>query len=472
MTQALIAAPQESGHYACDTVVPKSSDQQSGDTILPSVETATDSLSGANQQRYTVYGDSAVEARIASLLKDVSRRLSPQLPPSICRTLALIGGYGRGEGGVETVSDGSMIPHNNFDFLVIVRESVSVSAMAKLKKELDTLLNEAMEVHNIELYLGIVNEQNLRNAPRRVIWHDIVEGHKTLLGDTSFLPELKRHADPDQILSEDVRDLLVNRGTLLLINDVILDRGELHLTLSDRRAIIRHAMKAILGYGDALLWSLGDYHWSYVERQLRMRNQVANVPESFRAQYEMAAEFRFRPRYEEYLLRDLSAWQDELRAELESVHWQFEWRRLGKSFEMDWSRLSERSLATYLPAPWIEPRLLARRVWNALRGGPGVDAPIGSHWQARYGMRFTGMRELMPVLFPAVAYPDAITPDSLIWRSWVTKALGASSDSPIALRRAYLRTWGQHGDVNFPHTLRVLGISLDEPEMQEAPVHD
>jgi hypothetical protein len=94
---------------------------------------------------------------------------------------------------------------------------------------------------------------------------------------------------------------MVNCGTLLLINDLLLE-DEVS-SLERRRTIIRHVMKGIIGYGDALFYVLGAYHWSYQERQRRMRKQVS-VPESFRHLYDEAMEFRFQPSYVKYLEHD------------------------------------------------------------------------------------------------------------------------------------------------------------------------
>src|SRR5690606_3500364 len=119
--------------------------------------------------------------------------------------------------------------------------------------------------------------------PCLVMWFDMRFGHKVLLGDPSFARGLDRFR-LSRIEPADVRNLLVNRGTLLVINDLLFD-GPGGNDEAARRTALKHAMKAVIGYGDALLYFLGEYDHSYVEKQRRMRIR-RDVPAAFRDLYD------------------------------------------------------------------------------------------------------------------------------------------------------------------------------------------
>jgi hypothetical protein len=70
--------------------------------------------------RYTARGGAEVEARIRVLIGEVGEAVTAAVEPRHLRALLLIGGYGRGEGGVE-VREGVEHPHNNLDFLLVTR---------------------------------------------------------------------------------------------------------------------------------------------------------------------------------------------------------------------------------------------------------------------------------------------------------------------------------------------------------------
>ena len=67
--------------------------------------------------RYTLDGGPQVESRIEDLVRAVAAEVENRVSSASYRALLLIGGYGRGEGGVE-VRDGAEHPHNNLDFLL------------------------------------------------------------------------------------------------------------------------------------------------------------------------------------------------------------------------------------------------------------------------------------------------------------------------------------------------------------------
>jgi len=380
---------------------------------------------------YTVSGSSEVEAKIETILSDVRDVISREVEASRYRALVLIGGYGRGEGGVE-LRDGEERPHNNLDFLLIGKGS-GPGCKAPEKGRLSLALEPLRVRHDVGIDIGVVSETALKASPCLVMWHDMRFGHRTLLGDSQFVPSLTQFT-VERIPSWDICNLLVNRGTLLVINDLLLEAGT--WSTPTARTVIRHAMKAIIGYGDALLYFNGRYHWSYVEKQSRMQKLIA-APSDFHQLYDTAIEFRFNPDYAKYRDCHLPQWLEDLNPILADIHLTCERTRL-RSPALRWEHYLDAALRQILREDLTPPRRLARKITNVARR-PIVGFDVSA--LASLGARAAGPRGLLPILFPAVAY-RAVTPV-------LKQALEGFCEEPCAMRRMYLDLWGQHVDVNF-----------------------
>lgn len=394
---------------------------------------------------YTVLGSYEVESSICKFLHGVAEALRSALGVSEYRAVVLLGGYGRGEGGVE-ISDGRERPHNNFDLLVICRRGHDEKALRL--RALDATRKLAAS-HDIGIDVGCIGEGKLRRSPCLVMWYDMRFGHKTLLGDPSFVPSLTGFR-AKRIVPSDVRNLIVNRGTLLVINDLLLERGE--LTFEDRRTIIKHGMKAILGYGDALLFFKGAYDWSYVEKRQRMK-QRREVDASFRALYDQAMEFRFSPKYAPYERADLGAWNDSLRGALAPVHLACEAARL-RDKALSWQTYPRVAFRHALFEDVLRPKAAAKKALFAVRSSSRLPylGLLGA-----CGARASGPRDRLSILFPLVAYRL----QNRELRDLVRTAFGADGIDFPALRRAYLREWGLHGDINFASVVRKHNLMLE-----------
>lgn len=200
-------------------------------------------------RRYTRRGGPEVEARVAAIVDEATAALRAAIPSSLHRAVLLVGGYGRGEGGVEVV-DGVERPANNLDIL-IVASRLGALVKGPLKRLAEEALRPVAERGRIGIDVGVVARSVIERAPCRVFWYDMRFGHRTLLGDPGWAPSLDRFT-AEAIQPSDARDLLVNRVTLLVINDAILELG---VPAPDiRRQVIRHGLKAVIGAGDALLF--------------------------------------------------------------------------------------------------------------------------------------------------------------------------------------------------------------------------
>ena len=394
-------------------------------------------------RRFTIDGSDDLERSIGELVGEVARAVESAVPSGDLEALILLGGYGRGEGGVAVV-DGVEVPHNNLDFLLVAKRRDPTA----LHRKLDDLLQAIALRRGVGIDLGVVRAGTLRRARSAVMWYDMRHGHATVLGNDRFVPSLRR-LTVDRIPRTDVRDLVVNRGTLLVINELILEREDLAVEL--RKLVVKHAAKAIIGYGDAWLFFAGDYHWSYAEKRARMRRRT-DVGEPFRALYDEAMAFRFRPSYEAWLDRDLRAWSAALREQLSGLHRSIEARRLGRPLPR-WDGYLAPASTHVIGEEVGSLRATVRKARSALRASPVVTTlgPL-----ARTGLRLAGDHGVLALCFPAVAYDDP----GEEFRAQAATLLGATDSRPASLRRRYLQRWGAVGDSNFANVLSRYGIVL------------
>lgn len=390
--------------------------------------------------RYTLRGSSAIEKRMAAMMSRVAGSIAKHFRPQEYRSVVLLGGYGRGEGGVIRDMTGEHL-HNNIDLLLI---AATWGRKSSLKKRLDTVLAPIAKNEKIGIDTGVIGEIELRHAPPHVIWFDVRWGHRTILGDASIIPSL-RPLSAKEIAVDDVHALLVNRASLLVINDAILERGE--PASHHARYVVKHLMKAILGHGDALLFAHGRYHAGYLEKQRRMRVIAARTP-GLAELYDAAAEFRFSPDYERYAHENLRDLTRRIRDILASAHLAFERLRSGQG-DCTFAHHIERVLEEKPSSTTFASRI--KRMANANASGLLRQTIL-----FRKTTNGHCPRAVLAAVLPTVLHGSNAEQTRL-----AQSLLKASDCSPRALRHAYLRYWAEHGDPNFRQTAEQLGIRLE-----------
>lgn len=390
--------------------------------------------------RYTLRGSPAIEKRMAAMMSRIAGSIAKHFRPREYRSVVLLGGYGRGEGGVIRDMTGEHL-HNNIDLLLI---AATWGRKSGLKRRLDTLLAPIAENEKIGIDTGVIGEIELRHAPPHVIWFDVRWGHRTILGDASIIPSLQPLSAKD-IAVDDVHALLVNRASLLVINDAILDRGE--PSPHHARYVVKHLMKAVLGHGDALLFAYGRYHAGYLEKRRRIR-EIETLTPGLAELYDAAAEFRFSPDYERYAHENLRDLTRRTRDILASAHLAFERLRSGRR-DCTFAHHIERVLEEKPSSTTFTTRM--KRMVNA----------NGSELLRQTILRRKTTNGHFPRAVLAAVLPTVLHGSNADQTRLAQSLLKASDCSPRALRHAYLRYWAEHGDPNFHHTAEQLGIRLD-----------
>lgn len=390
--------------------------------------------------RLTACGSPRAEHMAEDAVSRVARALDAALEPFWYDAVVLIGGYGRGEGGVEIRGDREAL-HNNLDVLVITRDG----APHDLARRVDDALAPIRGELGVGVDAGFVTRATLERAPCLVMWLDMRNGHKTLLGDDSVVPGLERFT-ASRLLPWDVDLLVTNRASLLVLSELLLATGR-----DDdkaRRTVIKHAYKAIVGYGDGMLFTLGRYDSSYAEKARRVRESPEISP-VLAGRYDEAIRFRFTPDYGAFVDRDLRSWHDELVHALGPVHLDYVSRRVGRP--LAWRDLPSAVAECALHGDDRSVTGLVRRGYRALRTPANVPS---LPWLSGLALRGAGDRGPLSIALPAVLFD----PDESL-REIAAAALDVRCADLGSLRRAYAAAWSHHGDANAPAALVDMGLS-------------
>jgi len=393
----------------------------------------------------TYYNNKEAESFLSVVTNEVATVFKELFLEKETAALILIGGYGRGEGGI-VLKNGTYRPHNNLDILYIHNGSIDKSKVTLANAK----LQEVSKKYDIGIDMSALSKEKLMNFNGLVIGYDMRFGHKVLLGDSTFLKEHKPFSlyniDP-----VDIRQLLVNRGTLLLINRFLLKKE--NLDLAEKKLIIKHAIKAIIGYGDALLFFNDAYHWSYAQKQSNM-SEAKNIDSDIKELYAQALLFRFKPDYDNFLEKDLKAWNEELIKTLSYVHLRCEKMNLGKS-DLTW----ENYFKVALESQSYPRQNIRQKVKSALYGVKYLPAlkELSSPTQMSSFMQVGG-RAMLALLFPYITYEVYPKEYSGLFKILLEERDG-NSDKFL---NNFLLQWAKWGDTNFINVLRTYNIELEQ----------
>ena len=383
--------------------------------------------------KLSLKGSVHFEEKMTKLLNDISSDIEASIVSSSYTCVILIGGYGRGEGGVIKIQNVEF-PHNNLDFL-IVSKNIGKTKEIELKNNIHSIIASHCSHFNIDFDLSLIGEFKLRICEPLVITYDIKYGHKVISGDFSFFTHMSRF-DVENIPDWDIRNLMVNRGTLLTINDLILAKKD-H-TMKDLKTIIKHCVKAIIGYGDALLYYQGQYHYSYVEKKIRMRNQK-NIDENFKKMYDDAMAFRFEPNYQKYLQLNLIDFQNEVKEILKQIHLNCEAMSLQKK-DIKWQGYFETALSNSLSHN-LSLKMVLKNIRNLFLPNHLIKNLSLTN---RLRVKMLGYKGVLPLLFTYVAFGMQDKNTDVLNSFFHIN----TSDSTL-LKQQYLLYWGKYVNNNF-----------------------
>jgi len=247
------------------------------------------------EKRFTVNGSDALEQQLANICEKVSAGVRRIIPKHSLAGLALGGGYGRGEGGVLSTPTGDQ-PYNDLEFYIFVRGHPWLNER-RYSKALHRLGAELESFAGVELEFKITSVEKLRRSPQSLFYHDLLVGHRWLLGDDSLFVGCEHHRNAGTIPLSEATRLLMNRCTGLLFAREKLEQA--CFSAEDADFVGRNIAKTELALGDAVLIAFGKYHWSCRERGRRLTELVSTQDlawfEEVRQRHAAGIEFKLHP---------------------------------------------------------------------------------------------------------------------------------------------------------------------------------
>lgn len=255
-------------------------------------------------------GSEALEAQLTRTSDEIGREIQRIVPASRLEALLLGGGYGRGEGGVLSTPSGDE-PYNDLEFFVLIQGPPRLNER-RFGAAIHELGHRMTESLGIEVEFKIVSLEKLRLSAPTIFYYDLVVGHRVISGPADILKSCQHHADATHIPKHEALRLLMNRCSGLLFAAERLQSAE--FSPADADFTGRNIAKAQLALGDAMLATLGQYHWSCLERHQRLAGIHDAWPRmaEVMAFHKLGVEFKLHP-YQS------TATRDELKAAHENV---------------------------------------------------------------------------------------------------------------------------------------------------------
>lgn len=246
--------------------------------------------------RFTPAGSGALERHLARVCKQIAAGVADIIPGRMLEGLALGGGYGRGEGGVLKTPQGDQ-PYNDLEFYIFVRRQPCLTGR-RYARRLHALAKSHEPGAGVELEFKIISAAQLRRSPQSLFYHDLLTGHRWLLGDDRLFAGCEHHGGARSIPVSEATRLLMNRCSGLLFASEKLEHDQ--CSAEDADFVCRNIAKTELALGDAVLIAFGKYHWSCEERDQRLHNLGAadDLPwiEEVRLHHATGVQFKLEPR--------------------------------------------------------------------------------------------------------------------------------------------------------------------------------
>jgi hypothetical protein len=222
---------------------------------------------------YTVLEDPSADKAVQEVLDLVVERILLTVGKKRVKAIVLIGGFGRGEGGVYRDGDHYRLV-NDLDIKVFLNGYAGIKALRGVNASLERLGEELLpECPGLkQLDISVVRLLSLRLAPNLVSHYEVKWGHKNLYGD-AHLKRMMPKLESKSLSTFDGTIYFFNRGSGLLISALSYFKGCLHERRFQENFELE-IQKACLAMGDSYLLLLGEYDVSYRKRLEHLQQLV------------------------------------------------------------------------------------------------------------------------------------------------------------------------------------------------------
>jgi hypothetical protein len=212
-------------------------------------------------RHFTVHRDSEIDSQIRGDVEFLRGEILAAFPDA--RALFLVGGFGRGEGGI-VKRDGRWRPSNDYDFELITPRAVDHATLHALGERLAGELS----IPFVHVENSVAWKQRLRGPTEYTV--DLRLG-SLALHDPHRMRDRLRRCRPDRIPLSDALMTLFTRSSALLWH-FEWGRDWARAPEEDRHALAGQISKALLAIMDAWVIRARQYHPSYAERQRRLES--------------------------------------------------------------------------------------------------------------------------------------------------------------------------------------------------------
>jgi len=285
--------------------------------------------------KYTLYGDEHLEALIDEHLACISSTLEQELSHNTIESLILVGGYGRGEGGVWR-RDGTDTVFNDYDFFLVLKGKVLIEQ----KKIVESVTEQLSEKIGIEVDIFTISKKRFVSLPLSLMNYEMKAKSHIVYGNRDILDELQLYNVNDMPEIEGTR-LLLNRGSLLLYCKRAIQNLQ-NPTADEYQKIIKYLFKAQLALGDSYLLLDQRYDYRLLKKEqiiLSLQSSPYEMFSKIKEVYCEALEFKKKVDFSLYMNRDLNRWVEDILSLYESYYLWYEEQRLGRKF-IAWNNYS------------------------------------------------------------------------------------------------------------------------------------
>ena len=229
--------------------------------------------------RYVAGEAPAMDRLVEETVKGVGAEVAALAVPRL-QGVVLGGGYGRGEGGVFDLPDGSQRLSNDLDFFAVTEKGASGRDIRAVADALAPVGEKWTAKLGIDVDFVVRTPWRMRHDQERVMIQELMHGYFDVVGRTGeeMFAEIERRPPSAFPWSEAAR-MLMNRGVGLVLASEA-ERGQTF--------IVRSLNKCVLGAGDAHLIARGAYAWRAEDRAAALGDEL----------YAAAVGWKFRPRAE------------------------------------------------------------------------------------------------------------------------------------------------------------------------------
>lgn len=283
--------------------------------------------------RFTRDGDDGLELHVAAVCREVVADATRLVLAAKLEAILLGGGYGRGEGGVLKTPAGDR-PYNDLEFYIFLRGHPFVN-QRKYGRAFHELGERLSPEAGVEVEFKLTSREHVARSAPSMFFYDLISGHRRLLGELGIWAGCEHHRDAARIPLSEATRLLMNRCSGLLFARERLQRDP--FTAEEADFVGRNHAKAQLAFGDVVLVSQQQYHWSCLERQSRMGQLPVLVPwqREVALLHAEAVEFKLHPQRRTLPLEEFKEKQEQLTTLALKVWLWLESQRLQRQFTSD-----------------------------------------------------------------------------------------------------------------------------------------